>query len=169
MKSKNVRGIFTAVLLAGLLLAGGSLALAGPGGPEPNAGSVKAADAFTIINSAYYTTTATKYGTTNLRYIYYNNLDVFVTIDLKTSGTVTVTPQYSADGTNYTDADYISEGWYSTTRYSSVVPYRVVLSADGTDVVRLPMVGRYMRPKIELSGGITNGVTVTVMAIARNN
>lgn len=195
MKGKNLRGILTAMLLAGLLLAGGSWALAGPGGPEPNAGSVKAADTFTIINGTYYTTTATKYGTTNLRYIYYNNLDVFVTIDLKTTGTVTVTPQYSADGTNYMDAAYTAEGWVlpqttvltnasgvtrtttstatfasgTATRVSASVPYRVILSADGTGAVRIPMVGKYMRPKIELSGGVTNGVTVTVIAIARNN
>lgn len=199
MKSKKLRGILTAVLLAGLLLAGGSWALAGPGGPEPNAGSVKAADVFTIVNGAYYTTTATKYGTTNLRYVYYNNLDLFVTIDLSTTGTVTVTPQYSADGTNYVDASYTAEGWvlplsYSetltnasgvtntttstatttfasgtATRVSESVPYRVVLSADGTGMVRIPMVGKYVRPKITLSGGITNGVTVTVMAVARNN
>lgn len=195
MKGTNLRGVFLAMLLAGLLLVGGSVALAGPGGPEPNAGSVKAADIFTIINGAYYTTTATKYGTANLRYVYYNNMDVFVTIDLVSTGSVTVTPQYSADGTNYVDASYTSEGWVlplsqvltnasgvtntttstatfasgTATRVSASVPYRVVLSADGTGVVRIPMVGKYMRPKIELSGGITNGVTVTVMAVARNN
>lgn len=187
MIKRKLFPMLVGVLLAALVLSATLVVLAGPGGPEPPGGSVKTADVFTIVNAGYYTTTGTHYGTTNLRYIYYNSMDLFVTIDLKTTGSVTVTPQYSADGVNYVDASYTAEGWVlpqttvltktstatfasgTATRVSESVPYRVVLSADGTDVVRIPMVGKYMRPKIQLSGGITNGVTVTVQAVARNN
>lgn len=195
MIKRKLFPMLVGVLLAALVLSATLVVLAGPGGPEPPGGSVKTADVFTIVNAGYYTTTGTHYGTTNLRYIYYNSMDLFVTIDLKTTGSVTVTPQYSADGINYVDASYTAEGWVlpqttvltnasgvtstttstatfasgTATRVSASVPYRVVLSADGTDVVRIPMVGKYMRPKIQLSGGITNGVTVTVQAVARNN
>jgi hypothetical protein len=53
----------------------------------------------------------------------------------------------------------------SGTRVSESVPYRIVASADGTDYVRIPIVGMYLRYKLEYSGTLT----ATIQTTYRNN
>lgn len=164
------------LLLIALGLAGTGVALAGPGGPEPGDGTVKAADTYTLY-SGYVTTTTTINPASVTRLVYYNDVDLFVTADFSTTGVITMTPQYSADNANWANATYVGTAWSSATvdgitttiaTADAETTYRTTLSADGTDFIRLPMVGKYLRPQITLSGGVTNGVWITVTAIARN-
>jgi hypothetical protein len=93
---------------------------------------------------------------------YWNQADVFVTVDLGTASSLTVTPQHSPDQANWADAYYrsvISDTGIVETNY------RLVLSADGTGYTRIPVVGEYLRFKMEYSGTLTPTVKVTL----RNN
>jgi hypothetical protein len=78
-----------------------------------------------------------------------------VTGTMSTSGTSSVTSTVTASGT---PTEYESE-------------YQIVLSSDSTDYLRMPVVGMYVRPKIEFSGTVTQnqGITLTIKAVARNN
>jgi len=83
-----------------------------------------------------------------------------VTADVDSGATLMIAPQVSADGTNYTDADYeyVSSGIATQT-------YSRTLSADGTEYLRIPMAGEYLRVKMVTTGTLT----VTVKATMRNN
>jgi hypothetical protein len=92
----------------------------------------------------------------------WNQADVFVTVELGTASSLTVTPQHSADGESWADAYYrsaISDTGIVETNY------RLVLSADGSGYTRVPVVGEYLRFKMEYSGTLTPTVKVTL----RNN
>jgi hypothetical protein len=162
---------------------------AGPEDPEP--GTVKGADLYTLYDA--YTTTATAvYPSDTGRLRYYNSVELFVTADFSTTGAITVTPQYSVDGSNWITATYSYVGTpmdYSATVTATTIStstatvtntvtttgtpteyeqtYQVTLSADGTDHLAMPMRGLYVRPVIRASN--TNGVTVTIYAVAKNN
>lgn len=105
-------------------------------------------------------------------------VDVFVTGDLTGAGWLTVTAQVSADQINWADAayDYVAQSGTvvnsgavtsTTTTASSIVaqPYRIILTADGTDYLRLPLAGEYLRFKVERTGTIE----ATILATLRNN
>jgi hypothetical protein len=112
----------------------------------------------------------------------WHSADVFVTVDISGTATLTVTPQFSTDASNWTDAtyDYVADTLVETTTVltstgvttatstlssSSTVTegtYRIVISADGTDYLRVPIAGEYMRVKLAYSGEITPTVTVTL-------
>lgn len=115
----------------------------------------------------------------------YHSADIFVTADVSGTDTITVTPQVSVDGTNWTDVTYTyvadtlaqtttvltSTGTTtatSTTSMSSAVTEgieRVVLSTDTTDYLRIALAGKYLRLKIETSGT----VTPTIKVLLRND
>ncbi len=108
--------------------------------------------------------------------------DVFVTADVSGTATITVTPQLSADQVNWTDADYTYVGVNTTTVYTpggtvstssapTVQPYRVVLAADGTDYLRVPLAGQYLRFKIDafVTVSPTAAVTPTIQVVLRND
>jgi len=95
----------------------------------------------------------------------YETVDIFATIDISGSGYVTVTPQFSADQSNWVDATRTAEGFVlplsysntltnssgvtntttstattsfsgsSGTRVTEEVTYEAALTADGTDYV----------------------------------
>jgi hypothetical protein len=195
---KQFGRIIAVFALAALLVAGGTAA-AGPGDPQP--ATVRGIESYTMYSSgSIVTATTTLYGGNQSgeadRYTNYNGLDVFVTADISGTRTTTVTMQYSADGTNWVDASYEYVGTplnYSTTVTASTTStttatttstvstsgtptvyedeYQIVLSADGTDFLQMPVTGLYVRPKIEVGGTITQnrGLTLTITAIARNN
>jgi hypothetical protein len=106
----------------------------------------------------------------------YANVDIFATIDLDTTGYVTLTLQYSADGTNWTNADFEyasqtstwnSAGITSTATASTAIAtqtYIRYMSADGTEYMSAPTAGEFMRVKIEHSAE----VTPTIYATLRN-
>ena len=167
MTLKNLGRILAVFALAALMFGAGTAA-AGPG--DPQAGTVQGVGSYTMYSSgSIVTATTTLYGGAQTgeatRFTNFNALDVFVTGDISGTRTATVTMQYSADGTTST---------VSTSGTPTVYEdeYQMVLSADGTDFVQMPVAGLYVRPKIELSGAVsgdTNGITLTVTAIARNN
>lgn len=89
---------------------------------------------------------------------YYHAGEAFVTIDLATTGTVTVTAQSSTDQTNWADA-------YTVGDTGTSIPVWVVLTADGTNYMRIPFAGYYTRFKIQH----TASVTPTIRMVLRNN
>ena len=188
---KQIGRIVAVFALAALFFASGTFA-AGPGDPDP--ATVNGIESYTMYAQTFVTNTTTLYGGDSsgeaTRFRNYNGLDVFVTGDISGTRTCTVTMQYSADGANWADATYEYVGTplsYATTVTASTgstttvsasgTPtvyedeYQIVLSADGTDFVQMPVTGLYVRPKIEFSGTVTQnqGITLTVTAIARNN
>jgi hypothetical protein len=79
--------------------------------------------------------------------------EFYVTADVSTTGTLTTTFQTSLDGTNWTNLNQVNP-------QGTVVPVRVVQTADGTAYVSIPFAGPYTRPVIEASADITASVRV---------
>lgn len=191
--------LLAVLVVVGLALWGMGAVLAAPGGPEAEAGTVQGTALLTLYDDTFITTTTTYPDAQRVRY--YNSFDLFVTADFSTTGAITVTPQFSADGINWVDGFYTAEGWvlplaYSATltntsdvtntetsvtlatafsgatatRASADVAYEIALSADGGTYLRnIPVVGFWLRPKIEASGAVTDGVELLIQAVARNN
>lgn len=90
-----------------------------------------------------------------------------VTATTTSTSTATVTGTMSTSGTSSVTSTVTASG--TPTEYES--EYQIVLSSDSTDYLRMPVVGMYVRPKIEFSGTVTQnrGITLTIMAVARNN
>lgn len=105
--------------------------------------------------------------------------DVFVTVDCQGGGAcnLVATVQVSADGTNWATADYDYEsntstwdsaGITSTATSSTAIAqqsYARTLTADGTEYMRVPLSGEYMRVQL-VATGIT--MTPTVKTTYRN-
>lgn len=165
MKTRQWLLMGLALTLAALALVGFGGVMAAPGGPEAQAGTVQGVSLQTFYADDDWVTTTTQYGSA-VRTAYHNAFDLFVSADFSTTGTITVTPQFSADNVNWVDGFYASEGWVLPLSYSSVltnasevtntttstatmtfagtsasratenVPYRIVLSADGGSYLR---------------------------------
>ncbi len=84
--------------------------------------------------------------------------DVFVIADVASSGTLTATVQWSPDGTNWTDADY--EYW--TGSAIGTKTQQRVLTADGVEVITLPLAGERWRVKLTTTAPITTTVMATL-------
>lgn len=117
------------------------------------------------------------------------SVDVFATVDMAGSDVVTITPQFSANQSDWADADYsyvadnlsqtttvltstgVTTATSTTSQSSSITwqTYQTVFSADGTDYLRLPVAGEYLRFKIEYSTSTTSTITPTILATLRNN
>lgn len=95
----------------------------------------------------------------------FNSVDVFVTAVVTGTKPITVKPQFSADQTNWSDADYVVHN-------SSATPvpgaYTLTLSTSGTNHLRVPVTGEYMRFAITAGNG-TGSARVSVKATLRNN
>lgn len=91
----------------------------------------------------------------------FNSADVFVTADISGTAVITVTPQFAPDQSGWADAHYTVISGTTATN----LDYQVVLSADGSDYVSVPVAGEYLRVKIEYSGVVTPLVQTTL----RNN
>jgi len=190
----RMRGAFVGVVVALILLAVVMTGLALParrveatgGGGDPGIGSTVNYRTVTFADGAA-AISATKYyspsGHTTLGYLAQDwyLADMFVTADISGTNTITVTPQWSADGVYWLDAKYESEGWvlplsYSATitnssgvtstttsthtysfsgatasRVSEWVTYQLAISSDGTDWLVFPIHGNYIRLKAELA------------------
>jgi len=206
MKYKRFLKVLALVALAAMLI----LSFVGPGTPlaraggagDPNPGTVVGIMTVTFADGTSAISSTTYYNdnadSTVYDSQYWHSVDVFVTADIDTSNVITVTPQFSADGTNWTDAQYRSEGWvlplsYSTTitnssgvtstttsthtvtfsgatgtRVDEWVTYQIVLNADGTDYIAVPLHGRYLRFKAEVLTSTYN-ITPTIYAVLRND
>ena len=165
MKTRQWLVMGLVLALAALALFGLGGALAAPSGPESQAGTVQGSVLVTVVDEDYATITTTLYPDA-VRTRYYNSYDLFVTADFSTTGALTITLQFSADGENWVDGYYVSEGYvlplsYSgtltnasgvtntttstfTTSFSGAsaslasteVPYRIILTGDGGDYLR---------------------------------
>lgn len=88
------------------------------------------------------------------------NVDIFPTVDLESAGYVTLTLQFSADGTNWADADY-EYATGNTTGTVATQTYVRYLTADGTELIRTSTAGEYLRVKIQNSVITTPTIYVT--------
>ncbi len=86
-----------------------------------------------------------------------------VTATTTSTSTATVTGTMSTSGTSSVTSTVAATG--TPTEYE--VDYEITLSADGSTYLAMPMRGLYIRPVIRASN--TNGVTVTIYAMAKNN
>ena len=210
MKKLQVLGTILAALTAVVLvLVGMAMGLptaqAGAGDPAP--GTVAGVWTVTMYPATYEAAGGTVYSSSP-RYVSgldvsrarnWHSMDVFVTVDVSGTASVVVTAQYSADATNWTDAEYTSEGWVlplsntttltnasgvtstttststtvfasgTATRVSEQVDYAVTIAADATEFFRMPILGEYVRFKMISTAAAGHGVTVTIKATLRND
>lgn len=150
-----------------ILAALGVLPLVAGAEGEPNAGTTQSIQTVTLYSPGAITTTGTR-NSTGQRLQFYNAADVFVNLDMTAAlaAIVTVTVQGSPDGTNYADLDY--EYVQRVTTATTVIAtqtYRRVMSAGGTEVIRIPMTGEYLRVSLVSTGTFTPVVKATL----RNN
>jgi hypothetical protein len=175
MKSKT-KSTLLSILLAIVLLAAGWRGLefaSAQGAGDPSPGTVVgvktvqfAAGSTPIAATTYYYGAGN--GTTGLDTQFWHSGDLFVTADISGTNTITVTPQWSADGSNWVSAKYKSEGWVtSTAPSSSWVTYQVAISADGSDYASFPIHGKYLRVLAEVASAVN--VTPTINVILRND
>lgn len=162
------RGALGGVLMALLLVLAlfGTMQVQAVGEPEPGTVTQVETRAFygpTALNGV--TTYSTYTDTFNGGYVgavgRYNSADVFLTIDVTGFATGTVVTQLSADGVNWTNADY--DYWNGSA--IGTQPYSRTLSADGTEYMRVPIAGEFMRFQIIAQGTLTP----TIRATLRNN
>lgn len=187
----NVKRSLTLVGLVVLVLAlgvGGAVLASQPGEPLPGTvAGIKGPNAFwngTVIAGSTVTYTSapkTVYGSDISLIWLYHSADVFVTADITPSSYLTITPQFSVDQSNWTDATYtyvadtlaqtttvLTGTATSTTAMSSAATeatYKITMHADSTDYLRIPLAGKYLRFKIEH----TAAVTPTINVMLRND
>lgn len=96
----------------------------------------------------------------------WHSADVFVTGVLTPTGVMTVTALLSADQTNWADATYrtVAVDDSGDAAVTTQVQ-RLVLEADGTQYMRIPLAGEALKFRIEKSGTVTPTIVVTL----RNN
>lgn len=88
----------------------------------------------------------------------WESVDIFVTGAVSGTATLTATAQVSADGTNWTNANY--EYWTGTAIGTKT--QQRVLSADGTVYMSVPLAGEYWRVSVQTTGGVTTTVKATL-------
>jgi hypothetical protein len=156
------------VLAAALLMVALGPVWAGGAG-DPDAGTVVGIKTATFADGTVGITTTSYFDdSTGYDTRWWQSADVFVTADIEDTNTITITPQWSADGTNWVDAKYKAEGWNSAARVSEWVTYQMALTADGSDVLVIPLVGNYVRLKAEVLT-TTFRITPTISVVLRND
>lgn len=88
----------------------------------------------------------------------WKSVDIFVTGAVSGTATLTATAQVSADGMNWTNANY--EYWTGTDIGTKT--QQRVLSANGTTYMTLPLAGEYWRVSVQTTGGVTTTVKATL-------
>lgn len=126
---------------------------------EPPAGTTNSIQTYTLYEATAIITDDTYYSD-GQQFQHWNAADIFVIADVGT-GVFTVTAQVSPDDENYANLDY---EWGDSDSLNTQV-YQRVMSADGTEIMRVPMAGEWLRVSIVTSGT----VTPTIMATMRNN
>lgn len=164
MKTK-VKFLFVMMLsIVMMALAAAPMASAGPLGPgAPDLPSVNYYQTFTLFSArALTSSTSTTYTLSPTRFPQWAAADIFVTADVSGTDTLTATVQYSPDGSNWSDGTYTYVTWNTTgTATSNTGTYRLVISSDTTSFMRVPMVGEYMRLKIDNGGAVTPTIKAT--------
>jgi hypothetical protein len=168
VKSKQAKlmGVLIGALIMAVLLIAPVVSADSFGPGSPDLTSVAQATTYSFFNARVLTTsTPLAYSSLQSRAVYWAVADVFVTADVSGTDTITVTPQYSADYINWTDATYTFVTWnVSGTATLNTRTYQVVLNSDSTSFMRVPIAGEYLRFKAD-NGGT---VTLTVKATMKN-
>ncbi len=180
MKSKVLSIVWLIVLSLVMITAvvGGAQVTAQGSGPNVEPATVMAVDEIIWYTGAVAISTTTYYygptanGTEGQNVIWWQEADILATIDIVTgTQTFTITPQFSMDGTNWADADYVNpDAWSSSVTVTTVgvsgtltttvteagsssattAIRQIVVSADATELLSLPLYGKYMRLKTEV-------------------
>lgn len=180
--SNKVSQLMAVLLAAAILVVGLAVPLAWADGEAP-AGTVQGVRTYTYYPPTALTAVATQATTysgvprietgVDISHVRsWNSLDMFVTLDVSGTGTITVTPQFSPDQSDWTDGDYrhITFSGDATTTISTLntQTYQLALSSDSTDYINaIPIAGEYLRFKILYAGSGT--VTPTIKGTLRNN
>ena len=131
-----------------LLFVGNGAQAAPPAAPTPLANVVNQdSGRFLIFQTATALTADTN--TTGRQIMEFDTLHVGVLIDHGTLNTTTVTVQWSNDNTNWDDGPAVVSN----------------NAADAYEIVPLPIFGRYVRFKQDLSN--SNSITITLNAVAK--
>jgi hypothetical protein len=163
VKTKRVV-IVTLITMMMLLALSASMVAADSGSGDPEPARVQSWSSYTFYNAAIVTTgtlnTASpliRAGIDASRAVQWANADVFVTAAVSGTAVLTVTPQFSNDAVNWASA------YWNTVSSTTVTaqPYRIVLSANGSSYLRMPMAGEYVRFNIANTGYVTATVRVT--------
>lgn len=170
MKLNQLKTIILIVLLAAALIVGVVAPISFADGGRPDPGTVVNWSTYTYYPATYISGAATtlsasprqQSGVDVSKVSAWNSADIFLTADISGTTTITLTPQFSPNASDWASAYYDSISGTTVTAQ----PYRIVLSADGTSYVSLPIRGEYLRVSM-LTGG--DGVTATVRVTLRNN
>ncbi|MBN1814699.1 MAG: hypothetical protein JXA14_22860 [Anaerolineae bacterium] len=146
-------------------------------GGEPESGTLVGLKVVTFADGTTPLAATTYYGGSGsgstsatlagLDAMYWHSADIFVTADVSGTNTLTVIAQWSADNSNWVDAYYTEHGWYTSTLYSSNVAYSVAIAADGSDVMSIPVKGRYLRLKAQVGSAVN--ITPTMYIVLKND
>lgn len=173
MKSKALRVLQVAVVVAVML--GMSLVAIGRPAPalaegEPEPGTVVGIATYTfypatriitgagLLGTVYSASPRTIFGQDVSRVRNWHSADVFVTANVLAGSVVTVTPQYAASVGDWANAKFS----YALSDSLATANYRVILSASGSDYLRIPLAGEYLRFMIQYSGTVTPTIDVTL-------
>lgn len=166
------------LIMAALVIAPSVMADSGPG--VPGAGTMASGPAtYTwFATRALTSSTTTTYTLQPSRVIPYYSADVFVTGVVSGSNAFTVTAQVSNDNANWADATYTyvantsstaivtgTSGLTATTSSASAIntaTYQVVLNSNTTKYFQVPLVGEYLRFRIDNGGTVTPTIKVTL-------
>ena len=152
----NVRRLTGAVALLLILLACAVLFQPVPTQAQPAASNQVTVS---VLRSTYLTATTTAAAPSDIaQFSGWGEVDIFVTADVSGTATLTATAQVSADGVNWTNADY--EFWNGTAIGTQT--FQRVLSADGTEFMSVPATGQFWRVSLGVSGGVTTTVNATL-------
>jgi len=126
-----------------------------------------------VSTTTYYYGPTTN-GTQGQNVLRWNEAEFFLTVDLDSGQTFTVTPQTSADGTNWADLKYTVEQYAAATVATTTETYQAhtvtrqtAFTADGTEILSIPLYGKYMRLKTEVITSASK-VTPTFKLILKN-
>ena len=160
----SVKRVTGAAVLLMLLLACAVLLQPVPTQAQPAASNQATA---TVFRTTYLTTTVNtaapapdRAGRDVSAAAGWGAVDIFVTADVSGTATLTATAQVSADGVNWTDADY--EYW--TGSAIGTRTQQRVQTADGTEYMTVKLAGEYWRVNMAVQAAAGNGVTTTVNA-----
>lgn len=144
-----VLGFFALLLALSVLLPlSGPAEAAPPLAPTPVANLAPSNSALNVTFQA--TTGITQDTNTNSKQlISYEYMDISITVDHGTVNTTTFTVQFSNDDTNWDDGPALISN----------------SAADATDITRVPLFGRYVRIKQDVTN--SNLLTTTILAVAK--
>lgn len=142
-------GLVLALIMVVLQLSAGQNAQAAPPlAPTPVA-NILGSQQNTYFRFQPATALTADTNTNSIRLDEFNSIDIQYVIDQGTVNTTTLTIQYSNDGTNWVNG-------------VALVTNSV---ADGSDITRVPMFGRYARINQNLTN--SNAITITLTGLAK--